>query len=218
MASLPQMSATLGTCISWKIKMSDARPCIAQIHKKKKNSCLKGALFPLTLVEEKKPKIGLRKERSEKWKVGAGESGELVARSVIESIVKDFHRALNDKNMEELQQLISDDCEYQDYLFYSPYKGQVSFNIFSSFSLFLHFMVSMYLLNCIAFDNLGECDQVLGERYGSDGSKYKNCCARYQRGRCRCQTYQRGQTHGYSVLAPGYLITSLSNLEISFLK
>ncbi|WVZ18664.1 hypothetical protein V8G54_005986, partial [Vigna mungo] len=82
------------------------------------------ALFPLRLVGEKKPKIGLGKERSEKWKVGVGESGELVGRSVIESIVKDFHGAFNDKNMEELQQLISDDCEYQDYLFYSPYKGQ----------------------------------------------------------------------------------------------
>jgi len=134
MASLPQTCATLGTCISSKIKISDARPCIAQINNNNKNKStrLKGALFPLTLVGEKRPKIGLRN-----WKVGAGESGELVPRSVIESVVKDFHRALNDKNIEELQQLISDDCEYQDYLFYSPYKGQVSFNIFSSFSLYV---------------------------------------------------------------------------------
>ncbi|XP_047178663.1 uncharacterized protein LOC124845590 [Vigna umbellata] len=124
MASLPQMSVTLGTCISSKIKMSDGRLYIAQINNMKKSNCLKAALFPLTLVGEKRPKIGLRKQPSEKWKVGVGESGELVPRSVIESAVKDFHRAFNDKNMEEMQELISDDCEYQDYLFYSPYKGQ----------------------------------------------------------------------------------------------
>lgn len=57
----------------------------------------------------------------------------------------------------------------------------------------------------ISFD-LGECDKVLAERDGSDGSKYKNCCGRDQRGRC-----ERGQTYGYCILALGYL-TSLPSI------
>jgi len=125
MASLPQMSATLRPCISSKVKSIDARPCIAQLSNNKKSTCLKGGLFLLTLVGEKTPK-------RESWKVWAGESSELVPRSVIESVVKDFYRAFNDKNIEQLKQLISDDCEYQDYLFYSPYKGHVSFLLFPS--------------------------------------------------------------------------------------
>jgi len=131
MASLPQLSATLGACISSKIKSIDALPCSAQLSSSNKKSA--GALFPLTLVREKRPKIESWKQQSEKWKVWAGESSELVPRSDVENVVKDFHRAFNGKNIEQLKQLIWDDCEYQDYLFYSPYKGQVSFNIFSSF-------------------------------------------------------------------------------------
>jgi len=60
------------------------------------------------------------------------------------------------------------------------------------------------LLPALLFD-LGECDKVLAERDGSDGSKCKNCCARYQCGRCQRERCERGQTHGYSVLALGYL-------------
>ncbi|ESW09546.1 hypothetical protein PHAVU_009G136300 [Phaseolus vulgaris] len=122
MASLPQLSATLGACISSKIKSIDALPCSAQLSSSNKKSA--GALFPLTLVREKRPKIESWKQQSEKWKVWAGESSELVPRSDVENVVKDFHRAFNGKNIEQLKQLIWDDCEYQDYLFYSPYKGQ----------------------------------------------------------------------------------------------
>ncbi|CAJ1974344.1 unnamed protein product [Sphenostylis stenocarpa] len=137
MASLPKISATLGPCNASRMKMMETRPCIAQLNKKKKKStCFtnlvdkhqigKATLFPLALVGQNRPKIESWKNPSEKWKVWAGESPDSLPPSPIQNLVKDFYHAFNTKNIEDLQQLISDDCEYQDYLFYSPCKGKAN--------------------------------------------------------------------------------------------
>ncbi|TKY74143.1 hypothetical protein E2542_SST02902 [Spatholobus suberectus] len=127
MASLPQMCAPLGACMSCN-KIIDTRPCIAQLCNYKKSThfsklvanhqIAKGTLFPLALVGQKK------QCQNEKWKARAGETPESLQHSLIETAVEDFYRAFNDKKIDQLKQLVSDDCEYQDLLFYSPRKGQ----------------------------------------------------------------------------------------------
>ncbi|KAG4392935.1 hypothetical protein GLYMA_04G239600v4 [Glycine max] len=137
MASLPQMSTTLGACMSSN-KTINPRPCIAQLNNNNNNKrstpfsnlianhqIVNGTLFPFALVGQKKPIIELWKQcQNEKWKARAGKNPEFLPHSDVESVVKEFYDAFNKKDIEKLKQLVSDDCEYQDYLFYNPYKGK----------------------------------------------------------------------------------------------
>ncbi|KAL3014667.1 hypothetical protein AAZX31_06G118300 [Glycine max] len=117
MASLPQMSTTLGACMGSN-KIINPRPCIAQLNNNNKSSHFSN------LVENHQITKELWKQcQNEKWKARAGENPEFLSHSDVESVVKEFYDAFNKKDIEKLKQLVSDECEYQDYLF----------NIFSFF-------------------------------------------------------------------------------------
>ncbi|KAK8965588.1 hypothetical protein KSP40_PGU022353 [Platanthera guangdongensis] len=41
-----------------------------------------------------------------------------------EELVENFYRSINERNVSQLSALLTDDCIYEDALFYSPFKGK----------------------------------------------------------------------------------------------
>nr|KYP60051.1 hypothetical protein KK1_015499 [Cajanus cajan] len=126
MASLPQMCSTLGSFMSCN-KIIHTPPCITQLHNNKtthfRNLVCKETCFPSSLVAQKKG-INLWKQcQNEKWKTRVGETPEFAVH------VQHFYEAFNERDIQKLKQLVSDECVYQDLLFYTPFKAQDVINL-----------------------------------------------------------------------------------------
>ncbi|BFG40671.1 uncharacterized protein Pyn_35249 [Prunus yedoensis var. nudiflora] len=65
----------------------------------------------------------------EKWRVFGSDDGSCgiaplpLPPSVLEA-VQDFYKAINAKDIQALEQLLADDCQYQDLVFYVPFLGK----------------------------------------------------------------------------------------------
>ncbi|RDX70128.1 hypothetical protein CR513_50661, partial [Mucuna pruriens] len=121
MASLPQMSTTLGTCMSLN-KIIDPQPFIAQLFNNKKSTH-----FRNLVAKEHKKRIIWKQRQNEKWKARVWDEAHeaLPPHSLIERTVEDFYHAFNAKDTEKLKQLLvlDDNFVYQDFLFYTPCHG-----------------------------------------------------------------------------------------------
>ncbi|XP_019416536.1 PREDICTED: uncharacterized protein LOC109327825 [Lupinus angustifolius] len=133
MTSLPQISATLGPCMRTKKNINT--PCIAQLHNKMhlNNLVSKPTFSPLVLVEHEKNSIGdLRKQcKQEKWKAWCSDDGscgvvpEFLPPPSYKEIIIEFYKALNTKDTETLEQLLSpNECSYEDYVLYGRVEGK----------------------------------------------------------------------------------------------
>ena len=160
MASLPhQIPCALGAYTSTN-KNIITRPCIAQLHKKMHFGNLVAnhhlskptLLSPVAFVAQKKPIRDLREVcQNEKWKAWCSHDGSSgVAPHEFPSprsqLVLDFYEAVNEKNIQKLEQLLSPrHCAYHDLLFYGPYEGKQV----STVSILFLFEKYVYISSCL---------------------------------------------------------------------
>lgn len=87
----------------------------------------------------------------EKWRVFGSDDGSCgiaplpLPPSVLEA-VQDFYKAINAKDIQALEQLLADDCHYQDLVFYVPFVGK-EVSLLSPSSLLI-----------VNFIEIGRCD------------------------------------------------------------
>ncbi|KAJ7959251.1 putative Nuclear transport factor 2 family protein [Quillaja saponaria] len=88
--------------------------------------------FPLTLERQKHTTdIGKQLRNDDHWKTWCSDDGScgisplpLPPPTSVQDVILEFYNAINTKDTEKFDQILSDDCVHQDLIFYTPFQGK----------------------------------------------------------------------------------------------
>lgn len=80
------------------------------------------------------------KRKDDQWRVFGSDDGScgiapMSAPPSVLELAKDFYKAINSKDIKQLEPLLADDCQYQDLVFYVPFEGKKQVSLLYLYSL-----------------------------------------------------------------------------------